>query len=152
VVEAIFGLVGVVIGALVTGGVEFLAERRRDAGQQRKAARLLDTEFRDERGTIRLALDTGHWWPEWDRPSVPNWPEHARPLAGSLDTRDWSDVVLAAGLVRLVGESRPAEHGPVEKHKDGLIKTAQALARAGVVLRRHAGDEQQPTTSDDRAS
>jgi hypothetical protein len=46
---AIFGLVGVVIGALATGGVTYVMERLRDRKDGRVARRLLERELR---GTV----------------------------------------------------------------------------------------------------
>jgi hypothetical protein len=43
---AIFGLVGVVIGALITGGITYVMERLRDRKDGRVARRLLERELR----------------------------------------------------------------------------------------------------------
>jgi hypothetical protein len=77
VAEAIFGLVGVIVGAVVTGGVEFVAERRREAALLRKAARLVEAEL-DEAATIfEGALEDGKLWSGSNRPEVPSWREYA---------------------------------------------------------------------------
>jgi hypothetical protein len=43
---ALVGLLGVVVGAIISGGVTFVMARRADAREARTAARLLETELR----------------------------------------------------------------------------------------------------------
>jgi hypothetical protein len=62
VAEAIFGLVGVVVGAVITEGAEYYLKRRKEKADVRQAARLAQAEFaridwwvrhvRDELGTL----------------------------------------------------------------------------------------------------
>jgi hypothetical protein len=45
VTAAIFGLIGVVVGALVTSGVDLLLDKRRDGQLGRQASRLIGDEL-----------------------------------------------------------------------------------------------------------
>jgi hypothetical protein len=45
VTAAIFGLIGVVVGGLITGGVDFLLERRREGAEHKQAKRLVGDEI-----------------------------------------------------------------------------------------------------------
>ena len=45
VTAAIFGLLGVVVGGLVTGGVDFMLEQRRERAEQKQAQRLVGDEI-----------------------------------------------------------------------------------------------------------
>jgi hypothetical protein len=47
VAEAIFGLVGVVVGALVTGGVQLILDWRREQRDLRRTKRLVGAELRE---------------------------------------------------------------------------------------------------------
>jgi hypothetical protein len=140
VAEAIFGLVGVVVGALVTGGVEFLAERRRESSLRRKAARLVEAELDQAARALETALDAGR---SWNPPSVPSWAEYAPVLADSLDTDDWQVVESAVGMIKIeeMGQpDRPPAREEVERESlDEEVH--RVIQQAAETLRRLAGDE-----------
>jgi hypothetical protein len=96
VTAAIFGLIGVVVGGLVTGGVDFLLDWRREGAEQKQAKRLVGDEVESivtgldhivERGRLPGRLSTEEarmqFLPvsEWsqhkaaDRPARPALPE-----------------------------------------------------------------------------
>jgi hypothetical protein len=94
-VEAIFGLVGVIVGGLLTAGVNWLA-RRGDRGRSRRlAARILSDELSWHRTYIQGRLERGELVRLPDRASLHDaWLEHRASLA-DLPSRDYSAVQLA---------------------------------------------------------
>jgi len=100
VTVAIFGLLGVLVGALVTGLVNWLLERSRQKGDAHAAARLLKTEVAAARKQAELVLaDDGGKWPIAYRPTWrQSWGTYRRPLA-ALMPRDDFDRVAAAYAV-----------------------------------------------------
>jgi hypothetical protein len=96
--EAIFGLVGVVVGGLLTGGMEFLHNRLEQRTDVREAARLLHIDLI----TIENALEQvakGEWPPdaEWTRRAVqvPEvWPQVRSPLARSLKSGEFNALAF----------------------------------------------------------
>jgi hypothetical protein len=56
--EAIFGLVGVIIGGLLTAGLEALARRGRERRVERLAARVVYDELASLRASARQSVKT----------------------------------------------------------------------------------------------
>jgi hypothetical protein len=92
---AIFGLVGVVVGAVVTGAVSWLLERRREAAEARAAARLLKSEVTAACEDIDSALHEGKWpiayRPTWRQ----SWSTYRRPLAVVMQATAFDEVAVA---------------------------------------------------------
>jgi hypothetical protein len=141
VAEAIFGLVGVIVGAVVTGGVEFVAERRREAALLRKAARLVEAEL-DEAATIfEGALEDGKLWSGSNRPEVPSWREYAPVLAEGLDTDDWGVVEAAAAITRMAARREPDQPlTPLGLGRHQVQDGYKVIKQAALILSRVAGD------------
>ena len=93
-IEAIFGLVGVVIGGVLTGGINYFLESRREQRAIRAAARLVKVELgvnHHELTNLRVAE-------KWlsDRPfSTKEWNKHRDLLASALSVDAW-DVITKA--------------------------------------------------------
>jgi hypothetical protein len=113
---ALIGLLGVVIGGLVSGGVAYFLARRNDAQSKRASARLVLTEIQNLAFTIdrlRLAaqswlrrdehdllvFDPAYWQQRWrrlveelDDLTHPQWSEHQGLLARYLPNDAWDAV------------------------------------------------------------
>jgi hypothetical protein len=61
VAEAIFGLIGVVVGALITGGVEYVMRVREEKTEMRAAARLTHAELGFAETLYTALLESGRW-------------------------------------------------------------------------------------------
>jgi hypothetical protein len=121
--EAIFGLAGVALGGLITGGATYLAARRSERLEARASARLLQGELQlvaykldrqlqamkrvaereSERGNpprprdARATRSRGrHWLAQF---SMAQWQEHRSRLAHVLDTDDWYAVSSAYAAI-----------------------------------------------------
>ncbi len=105
--QAIFGLVGVIIGGVITGlGPYFLATRA-DRRRARAAARLLEAELRAITSYLGLAADERRHEPRADRdalylaaitsslPSVRLWEAHRATLSEVLSAKEWHALSLA---------------------------------------------------------
>jgi hypothetical protein len=57
--EAIFGLVGVVVGALVTGGVSFALAWRTERSDILAGLRLLEADLLNAESAIEVAVEAG---------------------------------------------------------------------------------------------
>jgi hypothetical protein len=71
--EAIFGLLGVVVGGLITAGSSYLLDRRRERGDReregrshdieiKRAARLIDAELLHAQAAASLWIEKRRWW------------------------------------------------------------------------------------------
>jgi hypothetical protein len=96
--QAIFGLVGVLVGGGITWGIEWWRERRRMEGEARVAARLVADELMRAHDLFKVIWDesaTGS--PELAEgvAGFPLWKEHRAVLARNLGSSDWLKVERA---------------------------------------------------------
>jgi hypothetical protein len=109
--QAIFGLIGVLVGGAITWGIEWWREHQRQTGDVRVAARLVTNEIarawallatldehRDEAPPEDVEIDT----------EFPLWRQHRAVLARTLDGTSWFKVE-AAFIVVATGIPRPQE-------------------------------------------
>src|SRR4029079_10260564 len=90
-VSAILALAGVVIGGIVTGGVQFVFTRRQESGEKRSAARLVDADLGRARDVIQRCLGPPpRFVPEWaDELALEAWENERAVLAIALSGRAW---------------------------------------------------------------
>lgn len=89
--EAIFGLVGVVIGALVSGGVAFAIARRTETRKALASARLVQDELTAAAYELTAPLQAF----AVARLSQQRWIDHQGVLAEALNTQEWTYVTRA---------------------------------------------------------
>lgn len=65
--ETVAALAGVVLGGLITGGVTFLMQWRRERRDANAARRVVESELTEAARAVSDALDGGGWPPGWDR-------------------------------------------------------------------------------------
>jgi len=148
VTQAIFGLVGVVIGGLITGFVQGVQEWRRDRADLRAAARLLLRELQLAIVGLRIArpkMETGVVTAIPANLTV--WAEKQGLLARALSDADWRRVALAFDRLSIVLESikgqadeweRVQERALAEGAPDDVDITRQAAAELREIASRAA--------------
>ncbi|MEJ7787089.1 MAG: hypothetical protein WKF96_19985 [Solirubrobacteraceae bacterium] len=106
--EAIFGLIGVVVGSAITWGIEIWRARRSDSDDARVAARLIAAELQsiDNARTVDL--------PELGRQKVlaleqDAWITHRSTLARELGDSEWRAVRDAYDALALPQRGRSSE-------------------------------------------
>jgi hypothetical protein len=99
--EAIFGLVGVVVGGLLTGGMTWLMARRAEHASLQTAARLARSELYESMRIIQEWLKLNHVFTEWwEEPTA--WQEQRGVLAAHLPANGWRVVDDAFSRLRFV--------------------------------------------------
>lgn len=93
--QAIFGLVGVLIGGLITWGIEWWREHQRLAGEELVAARLVATELIQANAILATRDAPGAAVAPPGAPVFPVWEEHRAVLARTLDAEAWGQVQMA---------------------------------------------------------
>ena len=89
-VEAIFGLVGVLIGGALTGGIDFLAKRRRERAMRRTLGRTIFAALTDLRSQCSYCLDRGSWLLVAEPLALPAaWTDHELALGRLLTWDQW---------------------------------------------------------------
>jgi hypothetical protein len=135
--QAIIGLVGVVIGGLLTGGVEFALERRRERRRGQAAARLVHAELSDIDAYVKASLFRRAWLA--DPKEVlqgESWREEKGALAEAPGFDGWYPISGAWGwitqlnqILELLGEGAgadPLDDRDREFFKIGLLQLAIA--------------------------
>lgn len=89
--EAIFGLIGIIIGGVLQTGANWWMERRREDWAARKAGRLLAPAFGRSQFILNAVTKVDLTWGaialEVDQ-CLERWPEHADVLAGAIEQDD----------------------------------------------------------------
>jgi hypothetical protein len=137
---AIFGLIGVVVGGLLTGAVNLGTEWVRERRETRAAARILALELVDDHMKVLAALGTGGWLP-LSRLKFDQWEALGPVLARKMGPRDWA--ALQSAYVSLGSLLKHVEYGqapssselvpPVRRNAEmsqrAIDRAATALAR-----------------------
>jgi hypothetical protein len=96
VTAAIFGLLGVIVGAAMQGTATWLMERRRENWAARKSGRLLARALTRCRFILEVAKEGPLSWglvAEEIDGAMQRWPEHADVLAGTIvNDDDWFEL------------------------------------------------------------
>jgi len=94
--DAIFGLVGVVIGGLLTGALQVFQQRRSDRAEARAAARLLSAELSEQLQYLdALVKQDPAVRGNEHAPTISAWPKYRAAMARLLDDRTWQAVAGA---------------------------------------------------------
>lgn len=92
--DAIFGLVGVVIGGLLTGALQVFQQRRSDRAEARAVARLLSAELSEQLQYLDALVNQDPAVSK-QAPTISAWPEYRAAMARLLDDRTWQAVAGA---------------------------------------------------------
>lgn len=104
VIPALFGLLGVIIGGIITAGANYLLDRRREltanrrderdhAIEVKRAARLIDIEILRVAASLKIVIDSKHW--SNAKPTTEAWQKYGAVIAPVLSYFDWLTVVKA---------------------------------------------------------
>lgn len=101
---AVFGLVGVIVGACVNGGVAFWARSQALRAERRVSARLVYEELDALDTTLSVSVDQRISLEDCPLPT-PEWLAHKTILAAGLNRDEWVDVSGAYASVTLLNSS-----------------------------------------------
>jgi len=130
-----FGLGGVIVGAVITGGFGYLnaraknradarVESRREDLAVRRAARLIDADLLFAESAAQISVDKKYWWTR-DRPLTSEaWQQFRDVIASKLSWGDWVAVVVAIEAV-----------GHLQAARDGALKIQLATMATDLDLR-----------------
>jgi hypothetical protein len=139
--EAIFGLVGVVIGGVITGAANYVAERRKERATSRKATRLLLLNWPHATRYLETLLTGGTWQvpPEPVEWLMNIWASARVELAAPLEQDTWDAIVAPISVmdyeirdwIAKGNERRPLN----DTERDKIVELIGALARGEEKLR-----------------
>jgi hypothetical protein len=137
----IFGLVGVLLGGLLTFGVQWWRERRADRRAKLAATRLVAVEMRHGGAAIRHGRLKGKWWHE--PIDFDEWGRQAEILTAVLSREEWLTVRRGYDELRAAERTRAANIGTttdVAQQVD-LVGAEKAVTVAIEALERHDPQE-----------
>ncbi len=141
---AIFSLIGVLLGGLISGGAPLILERRRERGAARRAKRLVAGELL-QAGLIFRTISTLKTWPYYPDvdAAVPTsaWQEHRAYLADVLDDDLWNQLVMTYTELE-IDRARfvlTSEHLPGTPLTDDVIEQHKKMAMKLEELRQKLG-------------
>lgn len=134
---AVFGLVGVIVGACVNGGVAFWARAQILRSERRVSARLVHAELDAIETTLSVSAEARILLEELPLPT-PEWLAHKTALAAGLNRAEWVRVSGAYASITLVNSTvRGIKLGDEldEEPASSFDKTAEALRDALFALK-----------------
>jgi hypothetical protein len=145
-IPALFGLLGVIVGAVTAASATWVLERGTRRRRTRTAIRLVKFELLNARGSLRYARRTGRWW--YGGPLATEWASHAEVLAAELQDPDWVLLerayqwISSADKVRLVRAEDSMIGNDLEDWflDESEAAVERAMARMAALL----GDEPYP--------
>jgi hypothetical protein len=135
------GFVGVVIGALLTGGIELLMRTRDEAAQVRAASRLGYEYFDHREWRIGYAASHGSWHLLQPEPEEPGWWSEYKPLFARLvSSTEWTALEKGVFEAMIIGGQVHVPLEAYEKNREHLAWRSFAYVRdARRVLGKRAG-------------
>jgi hypothetical protein len=145
-IPALFGLIGVAVGAVLTGIVDWIRQSQREDRSAHAAARLLRADLSLAARILRIGIARGQI-PGFVDVSLPSWTEYRDVLASALEDDKW--IIVAAGCSRLHALAgfnsrlaRPRARGRLKRDdRTKLEKMLADVVRAYEALGELAGDE-----------
>lgn len=143
--QAIFGLVGVVVGALITVGFEWWRDWRRERAEAVAGLRLLESDLANAEAVCAVALRDG-WWAGGRTAPTTAWRQYRTALVRVLDRSEWHTLEVAMASVeslflgfdmQLRQRERPEGVAINDADRDHLADVAQNIRDAQAVLRAH---------------
>jgi hypothetical protein len=143
VTTGLFVLAGVVVGGLVTGGVTYALELRREGASARVALRLLEIELAIAGSVADEVLEKQSWWAAWKFERAHRaWNEYRAEAARVLSVDEW--VKVSIGFYGVDAAERAFAEVPSGTNLDppGLKlveEVRRSLYDGSNTLRRHMG-------------
>jgi hypothetical protein len=136
VATAVIGLVGAVIGGLLTGGGTYLLERRREQAEAKAARRIVRSQLLEATTAVEDALKGSNWPPGWHAVTwSQTWSTYRPFLAKTMDVDDFDKLAVAYVRVQQVQTGLALGKRAFEKNDEGfLTKTKPALSDARRLL------------------
>jgi hypothetical protein len=118
IISAISGLVGVIVGGIITAVSNYLlyqkrekTERKRDRRKRvieiKRASRLIDADLSWAQAAAKICVEKRHWWSAFSPPlSVEGWQQYRGIIAPELSNNAWVAVFVAVEAVHHLNTAR----------------------------------------------
>jgi hypothetical protein len=144
--ELLAALIGIVAGAVATGGVQTWHKARDRKLAARVAARLILGDLYIAEHTVGRIVEGGHW-PDRNMPTFESeldvWVENRQAFAAAVDATDWTLVAAAYKDLVDLPEVAEAGRGFTADELRALAAVRKRLDDAAEVAARHAAPERE---------
>jgi hypothetical protein len=118
---AAFGLLGVIVGGLITAGSSYLLDERRSKRERereeqnrlieiKRAARLIDLDLLTATAYATLAFKNDRYWSSTDSPlKIKAWDDYAAVLAPAASSDVWNKIRLGINAVQHLNAYRASD-------------------------------------------
>jgi hypothetical protein len=138
VTEAAIGLIGVVVGGVLTGGVAYVLERRRETREAGIARRVMRAQFGQALKAVDDGLKGKNWPPGWKgKRWSDSWVAHRQVLAAKMSDDEFATLAQGALYMELLQagfETDPRPFGPGDE--EFFEKVTQVVRGADEALER----------------
>jgi hypothetical protein len=148
VTGAIFGLIGVVVGGLLTAAVQAFQEWRSQRALSRAAARLLSAELSVQQYILedRAAGERAERVSD-EMPAVSDWPQYRAVMARVLDDEAWIAVAGAYANLLLWQSERQASRETSVDRRGEMLTLATEVGAARATLRGFWSGSDRPSSA-----
>jgi hypothetical protein len=136
-VAAVFGLMGVIVGALITSIAGFYLVRRREKKDARAARRIIQSELKEAAQAIREALGAAEWPAGWTKKAwSESWSKYRPVLAVDMkDDQSFAAVASAYLFMELLETGLAAKKRPfVATDEPFLREVSKRINAAAIAL------------------
>jgi hypothetical protein len=146
---AAFGLLGVLVGGLITAGSSYLLDERRSKRERereerdrsteiKRAARMIDADLSAASASASIARENDRYWSSGNAPlKLKGWDDYAAIIAPAVSSDAWSKIRFGIKAVRALNEYRDLDASvavgqpfpPLSK----ILKAAVALAERDII-------------------
>jgi len=140
IISAISGLVGVIVGGIITAVSNYLlyqkrenTERKRDRRKRvieiKRASRLIDADLSWAQAAAKICVEKRHWWSAVAPPlTVEGWQQYRGIIAPELSNNAWLAVFVAVEAVHHLNTARDLSFKFAEQNEARLTAITKILA------------------------
>jgi hypothetical protein len=141
IISAISGLVGVILGGIITTVSNYLlyqkrekTERKRDRSNRsieiKRASRIIDADLSRAHAAAHICVEQRHWWSADVPPlTVEGWQQYRGIIAPELSNNAWRAVCVAVEAVHNLNTARDIYFKFLEQHEADLSAMTKIIAQ-----------------------
>lgn len=140
IISAISGLVGVIVGGIITAVSNFLLYQKREKTERKRdrrnrvveitrASRLIDADLSWAQAAANICVEKRHWWSAVTPPlTVEGWQQYRGIIAPELSNNAWQAVIVAVEAVHHLNTARDLSIKFAEQNEAALTAMTKKLA------------------------
>ncbi|MFO7556430.1 MAG: hypothetical protein R6W88_14615 [Desulfobacterales bacterium] len=138
--RAIIGFIGVIVGAIIVAGSNYLIASKRERADTQKenrnhvieikrASRLIDADLSRANAAAKICVEKRHWWSADAYPlTIEGWQQYRGIIAPELSYNAWVTVRVAVEAVDNLKTARDISINFAEQSENNLTAMAKELA------------------------